>query len=61
MLSPAMRLRYTFDDVEGDERVRRAVRSVLARGLRIADFAAPGASTVGTEEIGDAVAAELRK
>ena len=61
ILSAAMMLRYSFDDVEGDERIRRAVRAVLARGLRTADLAAPGASAVGTEEMGNAVAAEVRK
>ena len=60
-VAAAMMPRYSFDDDEGDERVRRAVRSALARGLRTADFAAPGASTVGAKEIGNAVAAEFRK
>ncbi len=61
ILSAAMMLRYTFGDAEGEERIRRAVRAALARGLRTADIAAAGAKSVSTEEMGDAVLAELKK
>ena len=61
ILSAAMMLRHSFGDAEGEERIRRAVRAVLARGLRTADIATAGAKSVGTEEMGEAVAAELRK
>ena len=61
ILSAAMMLRYSFDDLEGDERIRRAVRAVLARGLRTADIAGARESAIGTDEMGNAVAEELRK
>ena len=61
ILSAAMMLRYTFGDVDGEERIRRAVRAALARGLRTADIAAAGAKSVSTEEMGEAVVAALKK
>ena len=61
ILSAAMMLRYTFGDTQGEERIRRAVRAVLARGLRTADLAAAGAKSISTVEMGDAVVAELGK
>ena len=61
ILSAAMMLRHSFGDTDGEERIRRAVRAVLARGLRTADIAASGAKSAGTEEMGQAVEAELRK
>ena len=60
ILSAAMMLRYTFDDAVSADRIERAVRGVLARGLRTADIAGPGAATVGTKAMGDAVVAALR-
>ena len=61
ILSAAMMLRHSFGDTDGEARIRRAVRAVLARGLRTADIAASGAKSVGTEEMGQAVEAEIRK
>jgi 3-isopropylmalate dehydrogenase len=61
ILSAAMLLRHTFGDADGEERIRRAVRAVLAGGLRTADIASAGGKSVGTEEMGEAVVAELRK
>ena len=61
ILSAAMMLRHSFGDTDGEERIRRAVRAVLARGLRTADIAAAGATSVGTDEMGQAVEAELKK
>jgi 3-isopropylmalate dehydrogenase len=61
ILSAAMMLRHTFDDAAGEGRIRRAVRAVLAAGLRTADLAAPGAKSIGTEAMGDAVVAALKK
>ena len=59
ILSAAMMLRYSFNDAAGEERIRRAVRAVLAQGLRTADLAAPGEKSIGTEAMGDAVARAL--
>ena len=59
ILSSAMLLRYSLDQEEAAARVERAVRKVLALGLRTADIAEPGKRTVGTAEMGDAVLAAL--
>jgi len=60
ILSTAMMLRYSFDRADLADSVERAVRSVLAQGLRTADIAEPGTTRVGTREMGDAVIAALR-
>ena len=60
ILSTAMMLRYSFDRADLADRIERAVRSVLAQGLRTADIAEPGTTRVGTREMGDAVIAALR-
>jgi 3-isopropylmalate dehydrogenase len=54
-----MMLRYTFNDAASEERIRRAVRAVLAQGLRTADLVAPGAKSIGTEAMGEAVVSAL--
>ncbi len=59
ILSAAMMLRYTFNDAASGERIRRAVRAVLAQGLRTADLVAPGAKSIGTEAMGEAVVRAL--
>jgi 3-isopropylmalate dehydrogenase len=59
ILSVAMMLRYTFSNEEAACRIERAVGEVLAAGLRTQDIASPGAQAVGTEQMGDAVAAAL--
>ena len=59
ILSAAMMLRYSLDRAQQADRIEAAVRKVLAQGLRTADIAAPGAATVGTAAMGDAVVAAL--
>ena len=59
ILSLAMMFRYTFARADVAERIERAVRAVLAQGLRTGDIAAPGERVVGTRAMGDAVAAAL--
>jgi 3-isopropylmalate dehydrogenase len=59
MLSFAMLLRYSFDLEDEAKLIERACTNVLARGLRTADIMAPGATEVGTEQMGQAVLAEL--
>jgi 3-isopropylmalate dehydrogenase len=41
------------------DRIERAVRSVLAKGLRTPDIAMPGERTVGTRAMGEAVAVAM--
>ncbi len=59
ILSLAMMFRYTFSQPDVADRIERAVRGVLAQGLRTADIALPGERIVGTQAMGDAVVAAL--
>jgi 3-isopropylmalate dehydrogenase len=60
ILSVAMMMRQSFAAPDAAERIHRAVRAVLAQGLRTADIHQPGTRLVGTAEMGDAVVAALR-
>ena len=55
-----MMLRHSFDLEDDAGRIENAVRSVLRQGYRTADIFQPGKRLVGTEEMGDAVAAAAR-
>jgi len=59
ILSLAMMFRYTFARVDLADRIERAVRTVLAKGMRTGDIAMDGERTVGTRAMGEAVAAAL--
>ena len=59
ILSVAMMLRLSFNQSANAERVERAVRRVLADGLRTGDIFQSGSTRVGTEEMGAAVVAAL--
>ena len=59
ILSVAMMLRYTLDDVVNAERIEKAVNTVLDNGLRTADIYSDGMKIVSTSEMGDAVVAAL--
>jgi len=57
ILSMAMLLRHSLGLEQAAERVERAVRSVLTKGYRTPDIAAPnGHRIVGTQQMGAAVA-----
>jgi 3-isopropylmalate dehydrogenase len=56
-----MALRYSFGMGKEADMVDAAISAVLARGLRTADIAAKGEKTVGTGEMGDAIAEEIEK
>ncbi len=58
VLSVAMLLRYSLGLQEEAEAVEEAVESVLEEG-RTCDIAGSGVETVGTEEMGDLVVAQL--
>ena len=60
ILSVAMMFRHTFSRSDIADRIERAVRSALQRGLRTADIAAAGERVVGTRAMGDAVVTALR-
>jgi 3-isopropylmalate dehydrogenase len=55
LLSFAMMLRYSLDLGEEADLVEKAVSNVLSQGVRTADIATPGATTVSTSGMGDAV------
>jgi 3-isopropylmalate dehydrogenase len=59
ILSAAMMLRYTLNQMEAAVRIESAVQSVLAAGLRTADIWSAGTTKVGTRAMGDAVVAAL--
>lgn len=59
ILSAAMMLRTTFDLPDEAAAVEAAVDAVLAAGHRSPDLAGPGEPTVGTEEMGNLVVANL--
>jgi len=54
-----MMFRYTFARADLAERIERAVRTVLGKGLRTRDIAAAGEAAIGTRAMGDAVVAAL--
>jgi 3-isopropylmalate dehydrogenase len=60
ILSAAMMLRFSLGQPEAADRIERAVKAVLAQGLRTADIAEAGATMVGTSTMGDAVVAALK-
>jgi 3-isopropylmalate dehydrogenase len=60
ILSAAMLLRHSFGREADAARIERAVRSVLAAGLRTADILQRGTTQVGTAAMGDAVVHALR-
>ena len=59
ILSVAMMLRYTLDEIEMANKVEDAVKSVLDKGIRTTDIYTNGNEKVSTSEMGDAVVAAL--
>ena len=60
ILSLALMFRHSFGRAEIAARIERAVRTVLARGLRTRDIALPGEPAVGTRAMGNGVLAALQ-
>ncbi len=60
ILSLAMLLRYSLDELSLADKVEAAVSRVLAEGLRTGDIAAPGEAVVGTVDMGNAVVTALQ-
>jgi 3-isopropylmalate dehydrogenase len=56
-----MALRYSFGMGKEADIVDAAISAALARGLRTGDIAAKGEKTVGTAEMGNAIAEEIEK
>ncbi len=61
ILSAAMMLRFSLNQVAAADRIEAAVSKVLDSGLRTTDIWSEGTSRVGTVEMGDAVVAALAK
>ena len=59
ILSVAMMLRYSFDNLDAANRIEQAVRRVLAKGYRTADIFEPGSEKVSCSGMGDRVLEEL--
>ncbi|MCC7276450.1 MAG: 3-isopropylmalate dehydrogenase [Alphaproteobacteria bacterium] len=59
LMSYSMMLRYSFDLAEDADLVDRAIGKVLADGVRTADIAEPGSTTVSTSQMGDAILGAL--
>lgn len=60
ILSAAMMLQYTFEDLTNSKRIEDAVEAALNANLRTADIFENGTRLVSTKEMGDAVVAHLR-
>lgn len=59
ILTMAMLLRYSLGLKRAASAVERAVRQVVAAGLRTADIAGPGEAVISTREMGEAVTVAL--
>lgn len=59
ILSVAMMLRYSFDEIAAADAIEAAVEKVLEDGLRTPDIYTEGTTKIGTDAMGDAVAAAL--
>lgn len=59
ILSVAMMLRYSMDEMEAVDAIEKAVEKVLEDGYRTPDIYTDGCRKVGTVEMGDAVVAAL--
>ncbi len=59
VLSVAMMLRHSLNEVAHAQRIEKAVAQVLAAGARTADIQSPGLPALGTREMGELVIAAL--
>lgn len=60
ILSAAMMLQYSFQQFRAAEEIKQATAVVLKKGYRTADLAEAGKIMVGTEEMGNLVADEIK-
>lgn len=60
ILSAAMMLQYTFEDLTNSKRIEDAVEAALNANLRTADIFENGTKLVCTREMGDAVVAHMK-
>jgi 3-isopropylmalate dehydrogenase len=57
----AMALRYSFGMIRQADMIEAAIAAALAKGVRTADIASAGTTTVGTAQMGDAIIGEMEK
>jgi 3-isopropylmalate dehydrogenase len=57
--SEPMALRYSFGMLPEADMIEQAIAAALATGLRTADIASAGTTTVGMAAMGDAIIAEM--
>jgi 3-isopropylmalate dehydrogenase len=60
ILSVGMMLEYSFKQPQGAADIKKAVAEVLRKGYRTGDLAEAGKKVVGTKEMGELVAQEIR-
>lgn len=60
ILSAAMMLRFSLNQLEAADRIEAAVKNVLSQGLRTADIFGDGTTRVSTVGMGDAVVKALQ-
>ena len=60
ILSAAMMLRFSLNQLDAAGLIEAAVKNVLAQGLRTADIFSAGSTRVSTREMGDAVVKALK-
>lgn len=61
ILSCGMMLQYSFKMNEAANKIYEAVSNVLDKGYRTSDIMMPGMTSIGTEELGDLITAEIYK
>ena len=61
ILSAAMLLRYSLDEMAAADTIEAAVSKALKDGLRTADIAGPGERAIGTAEMGERIAGIIEK
>ena len=59
ILSAALMLRHSFGAHDAAAAIEAAVAATIDAGIRTADIAPPGTTTVGTAGMGDAILARL--
>ncbi len=59
ILSVAMMMRTTFENIDAADRIEKAVQQVLADGLRTSDIAGEGSAPISTSQMGEAVCEKL--
>ncbi|QCX34021.1 3-isopropylmalate dehydrogenase [Caloramator sp. E03] len=60
IMSVAMMLRYSFNMLDAADDIEKAIVTILDKGYRTLDIMQEGMTAVGTEEMGDLIAGEIK-